>query len=399
MAHRSALSPDRKSVLIVEMGAGWQPCRVVPYDGSSLGQTIGPSGAPCTYATWSPDGHWIYLSANTGTGFHIWRQRYPKGDPEQITAGATEEEGLSFAPDGKSFVTSIGIDLNTIWIHDSQGDRQITSQGYAYQPKFSPDGKRLYYMLKTGASTNTWVKGALWGTDLESGVNERLLSDFLIQDYSISSDGSRVLFVVADDNTPGGQIWIAPTNGSSPPRLIANARSTRAVFGPDDKIFFAQDGTLYRVNPDGTAREKAIDDRVLYVYAISPDGNWAAAWAGTAVNLYSLHGGQAIELCSACGTVGADHRGITPPVITWSRDGKFLYLHFAWTTRESYVVPLQNGHVLPPLPKDGIAEQVVAGLPGVKKIPQLRAFLSDDPLVYAFMRQTAQRNIYRVPVP
>jgi hypothetical protein len=34
MAHRSSLSPDGRWVLVVEMGSGWYPCRVVPYDGT-----------------------------------------------------------------------------------------------------------------------------------------------------------------------------------------------------------------------------------------------------------------------------------------------------------------------------------------------------------------------------
>ena len=46
MAHRSSLSPDRKWVLIAEMdNNGWLPCRVVPFDGSSRGRTVGPPGA------------------------------------------------------------------------------------------------------------------------------------------------------------------------------------------------------------------------------------------------------------------------------------------------------------------------------------------------------------------
>jgi hypothetical protein len=141
-----------------------------------------------------------------------------------------------------------------------------------------------------------------------------------------------------------------------------------------------------------------VGDRVAFLYAISPDGNWAVAWAGTAINLYSLHGGQPIELCSVCGTMGADRRGITPPVVSWSRDGKFLYLHFAWTTRETYVIPLQKGEVFPAALKGKVSAQDAAAFPGARRISQLRAFMSDDPSVYAFMRQTPQRNIYRVPV-
>ena len=78
MAHRSYLSPDRRQVLVVEMGFnGWLPCRLVPYDGSSAGKPVGPAPAQCTDASWSPDGKWMYFSADTGSGVHIWRQRLP----------------------------------------------------------------------------------------------------------------------------------------------------------------------------------------------------------------------------------------------------------------------------------------------------------------------------------
>ena len=111
MVHRSYLSPDRKQVLLVEMeNGGWLPCRVVPFDGSSTGRQVGPPGAACTNGAWSPDGEWVYLSSNTGGRFHFWRQRVAGGQPEQITSGPTEEEGIAMAPDGRSLVTSVGTD-------------------------------------------------------------------------------------------------------------------------------------------------------------------------------------------------------------------------------------------------------------------------------------------------
>src|SRR6185503_3175677 len=56
MAHFSHLSPDRESVLIVEMDrtGNWQPCRLVPFDGSSAGRQVGPQGE-CKSTGWSPD--------------------------------------------------------------------------------------------------------------------------------------------------------------------------------------------------------------------------------------------------------------------------------------------------------------------------------------------------------
>ena len=64
MAHYSYASPDRQWVLVVEMSgahAFTQPCRLVPFDGSSAGRQVGPQGT-CLSAAWSPDGRWMYLA-------------------------------------------------------------------------------------------------------------------------------------------------------------------------------------------------------------------------------------------------------------------------------------------------------------------------------------------------
>ena len=108
MAHRAYRSPDGKSVLIAEMdtgGQGWLRCRLVPFDGSSVGRQVGPPNAPCTSAAWSPDGDWMYLSAAVDGNHHIWRQGFLSGDPEQVTFGPTQEEGIAMAADGRSLIS------------------------------------------------------------------------------------------------------------------------------------------------------------------------------------------------------------------------------------------------------------------------------------------------------
>jgi len=177
------------------------------------------------------------------------------------------------------------------------------------------------------------------------------------------------------------------------------------VFGPDDAIYFVQSampdaGLLFRINPDGTGLRKLFNDRVGFLYGVSPDGKWAALWKGKGVALVPLAGGTPLDLCSTCGTVGAENRGVTPPVISWSRSGRYLYLHFAWTTRDTFAIPLADGQVLPPLPRGGIQNvDEISALPGAQRIAQLRAFMGEDPSVYVFMRAMPQRNIYRVPLP
>src|SRR5213594_3946901 len=101
------------------------PCRMLSMEGSSAGRQVGPSGGGCTYATWSPDGKWMYFTSNAGGTNHIWRQRFPDGQPEQVTSGPTEEEGIAMAPDGGSFVTAVALKQSSVWVHDPNGERQI----------------------------------------------------------------------------------------------------------------------------------------------------------------------------------------------------------------------------------------------------------------------------------
>ena len=406
MAHRSYLSPDHKSLIAVEMDLGsWLPCRLVPFDASSPGKQVGPSPAQCTDAAWSPDGKWMYFSANTGDGFHIWRERFPEGAPEQVTSGATEEQGLSFAPDGRSFVTSVGSRQSTLWVHDVKGDRQITSEGFAYLPSFSSDKSKLYYLERSRANQR-FVSGGLWVSDVATGKRERLLPDVFMEHYSISSDGQRVAFLKLDD-AGHSPLWIAPLDGSSPPRLLSSLDSVRVLFGPSGEVFFVggEGGTsyLYRIKADGSGLQKIVTDPILFLYDVSPDGKAFAVWEGktSSVAVYASDGGSRMLLCSGCGTAGEENRGVTPPLVQWSRDGKYLYLHTT-ASRETFAVPLRPGQLLPTsFPSSGIrwSRDGFAALSGARALPQERAFPGQDPSVYAAPRVSTHRNIYRIPVP
>jgi eukaryotic-like serine/threonine-protein kinase len=329
MAHRSFRSPDGKSVLVVEMNASsWLPCRMVPFDGSSAGRRVGPAPAQCTDAAWSPDGRWMYFAANTGGGFHIWRQRFPNGTPEQVTSGATEEQGISFAPDGKSFVTSVGESQSTLWVHDPERERQITFEGYSYLPTFSADLKRLYYLQRSKANSR-FVSGELWETELETGKRQRLLPDFLMEHYDVSPDGRQVIFITAE-GSGRAPLWIGAMDGSSSPRRLSDQDCIRALFAPNGDIVFvggqAGDMFLQSIKADGTGLHKIMPERAVFLYAISPDGKWVAAWVEADVNLYSAADGKATRVCTGCASGGAENRGVTPPLISWSGDRKVLYL-------------------------------------------------------------------------
>jgi Tol biopolymer transport system component len=243
MAHRSNLSPDGKWVLLVEMDQDhyWLPCRLVPMDGSSRGRHVGPLGGGCTVAAWSHDGKWMYFTANPGGVNHIWRQRFPDGQPEQITSGPTEEEGIAMAPDGRSFVTAVALQNASLWLHDAKGERQISLEGNGNKPKFTPDGKKLCYLIVREAPNQfAWYRnpGELRIADLESGRSEPLVSGLPVLDYDISADGQHVVLWTTDAQGKP-RLWVARLDRSSSPVQIPNVEGGSPYSGQAAIFSFA----------------------------------------------------------------------------------------------------------------------------------------------------------------
>jgi Tol biopolymer transport system component len=399
MAHRSALSPDQKSVLAVEMEGAWLPCRLLSFDGRSRGTQVGPSPAQCVDAAWSPDGKWMYFSADVGDGSHIWRQRFPDGKPEQVTFGATEETGISFAPDG-SFVTSIGGSQSTVWVHDARGTRQITSQGYAFHPAISPDARKVYYLVR-GHSTSSFISGRLWAADLASGQQEQLLPDFDMHYFTVSRNGLQIVF--AGDGKEQGGVWLAQLDGRTPPRRLATANTWETYFGRAGEIVFdaVESGgaiVVYRVNEDGSGTEKMIATPNVFPFSTSPDGESVVAqdtreWSS--LKVYPRGDGPPILVCRTC----SPPQGTAPQPadMSWSPDGRFMYLRFSGST---YAIPLPSGKMLPALPALGFAsKEAVAAFPGARLVSEEpNVFPGPDPSIYALTKVATQKNIYRVSV-
>jgi Tol biopolymer transport system component len=382
---------------------GWLPCRLVPFDGTSSGKQVGPPGAGCTSAAWSPDGKWMYFSSDAGGRFHIWRQRFPDGKPEQLTFGPTEEEGIAIGPQGRSLVASVGMEESAVWIRDSNGERQISSEGFAEAPSLSPDGTKAFYLVRPRGATGMFTNGVLWAVDLEGERSEQPLPGFAVTGYDISLDGRRIVFAARD---PHGEsrLWIASPDRRFPPRQIPSSTNDDSPsFGPGGDIYFraAEGGSnfIYRVKEDGTGRQKVLPNPILDFYGVAPDGQWLIAVApvpneeiSAALWAYPVHGGTRARICA--GDCNA----------RWDRAGKFFYLALIEMgsrggRARTLVFPLPHGRDLPPLPPSGInSTEDVGRMPGVKVID---AVISPGPTtsVYAFTRTSVHRNLYSIPVP
>jgi serine/threonine protein kinase len=406
MVHLSYASPDREWVLVVEMDPVWQPCRVVPMDGSSPGWQVGPQGK-CTAAAWSPDGAWMYLGVEVRGNNHIWRQRFPKGAPEQITSGLTQEEGIAVAPDGRSLITAIGMRQTAVWVRDARGDRAISSEGYVptitqsglfgTRPRFSRDGRTLFFLRR--ASPDASIE--LWRTDLESGESENVVHGFSILEYDISPDDKEVVFSTRP-SALASQIWLAPLDRRSPPQLVASSGENSPYFGPDDEILYRlSDGKthyLARMRRDGTGASKVVSYPIGNVQTISPDRRWVVSIMPSPEG----HDGGSMAVPVDGGPPRRICRGGRP--VEWSPDGKFLYISVQQPSRAStgktLVIPLPPGDMFPDLPSSGIGGLEDAALfRGSRLIDGWNLSPAPDPSVFAYVKMNVHRNLFRIPLP
>jgi DNA-binding winged helix-turn-helix (wHTH) protein/Tol biopolymer transport system component len=404
MVHLAYASPDRKWILVLEMNPVWQPCRVVPSDGTSPGRQVGPKGS-CTSAAWSPDGRWMYFGVDVNGERHLWRQHFPDGQPEQITFGPTEEAGIAIAGDGQSLITSIGMRQSALWMHDARGHRPLSSEGYipylestglaGTSPVFSRNGKWLFYLR----SESPVASAQLWRTEVTSERSEKILPGIFMTEFDLSDDGDEVLYTTQAAGKPS-QLWIARVDRRSAPQLIPGADGDAPHFGRDGRIVYRSfDGTrnyLMQINRDGSGRSHVFSHPVGNIFSISPDRRWIAG-AGTIAGLgggtfaMPLGGGAPRRVCSGC-------------PVTWAPDGRFLYLAAKKPSLtdpgRTRVIPLREGEMLPPESALGVIDLDDPDVfPGSYMVDAFEISLSPDPAVYAYVKTGMHRNLFRIPLP
>jgi Tol biopolymer transport system component len=405
MAHYSYLSPDRSAVLVVEMDpAGqFQSCRVVPFDGSSIGRPVGPDGH-CRSAAWAPDGKWMYFGAEVAGHSHLWRQGYPTGSPEQITFGPTEEEGLTIAADGHSLITAIGLPRSAIWLHDDHGDKPLTSDGLAYSPRWSRDHRRVYFMVRPSPDSPA---AELRSVEVASGKSQTLIPGLPVQEietpvvaypaFDISDDEEQVLYPSRQNGA--STIMLTRLDHLAPPRELTRDAAYPS-FGRHDRVFFVALGksisSFAWMNSDGSGRGSIGDRGPVYDRGgISPDGRWAAvfysAGAATAAGTFAMNieTGDSKRLCS----------GLC--MVWWSDDGKFLYATVIDESAPEHtlVVPIKPGAAVPDVPESGLNvpanQRAVAG---IRVIEQGNVVPIGDGTTFVYVKSGRERNLYRIPL-
>ncbi len=403
MAHRSYVSPDGASVLVVEMdeASRWLPCRLVPSDGRSTGRLVGPPGAACTFAAWSPDGRWMYFTADAGDGYHVWRQRYPDGEAEQFTFGPTEEEGLAFDPDGASLITAVGLRQRAIRVRSGGGDQQISLEGYCMRPRFLDGGRKVCYEVAPSAAAVFSSGTEVWVADLVSGRNEPLLPGFRVLYKAVSADGR--IAVVARGEDGKNRIWLGRLDRRSPPRALPRGEAHMVEFGPDGQLLATlSEGNqqfLFWIDEDGSGLRKVHRMPIGELHRPSPDGRWISVLAPhptgeTGFGEYAIptDGSTPVPICHV------------PCYAKWAPDGRFLYVSFpsgymSWGAGgRTYILPTDPETRLPSLPPGGLGSEAEAAALAVGVLEMADVDPGSTLDVYVYSKEEVQRNLYRIPL-
>lgn len=402
MAHYSYPSPDRRWAIVVEMNGNgeWAPCRLIALEGDRQTRSVGPGGG-CTSAGWSPDGHWMYFAAYVDGHNHIWQQRFPTGEPEQITSGPTEEDGIAVDPDGHSLITSLGVYQTSMVFHDEKGDHTLSLDGDVIwwpSPVFREEGKVIYYLLRRAKGAGT----ELWHTELDSGKSEAVLPGVSMISFNISPDGKQVVYATWGANGVT-ELWRAPMDRSSAPVKLGITSARMPQFGGQGQILFqrAEGGMNYleQSDADGKNVSKVLSYPITDLQSISPARKWVIV-GGTrseqdrrqTVMAVSLENGKRQILCT-------DY--CSPK---WSPDGKYLYIAVQYVSRTSpgktIAIPMGAGETFPELPAEGVPPLADPSIvKGAQAVPRSVAVPGMDPDHYAWINATVQRNLYRITLP
>jgi Tol biopolymer transport system component/DNA-binding winged helix-turn-helix (wHTH) protein len=402
MAHYSYASPDRKTALTVEMDSRglWTQCRLISLENRFSPKRVGPAGF-CTAAGWSPDGSWMYFTASEKGKFRLWRQAYPNGNPEQLTFGPEEAEGLAVDPGGRSLITSLGVRESSLWFHGLRGDRPLVMEGEIwggqYGPSFSPDGRFIYYLFLQQADSEP----ELWRVNVSSGETEPVFPGVSMYDFDLSLDGKRVLYSGTSSNGTT-ELCVASVDRNSTPHRLAVPGAVDPRFGPPGKLFFLRtEGDswfLEEINEDGSGRQKVLSFPIVDgLVTLSPYRRWVMTTFSVQdsepqFRANSLEGDAPKTYCAAA------------CIPTWAPNGKWLYIPVEHASGanpgRSLAIPVGPGETLPEFPVGGLKLNAQpADMPGSQSVNRESLIPGPDPSHYAYLNSSMHRNIYRITLP
>jgi dipeptidyl aminopeptidase/acylaminoacyl peptidase len=211
---------------------------------------------------WSPDGKLLAFSSNRSTpdpdrtyNFDIWVVSADNTDKgahlTQVTTNPGEDRSPAWSPDGKwiAYVTQLEPKLFQYATHHlaiapaSGGEAKVLTLTFdrnVSEPRFSPDGKWVYFIADDDGTQNL-CRIALTGGEITRAIGGRLM----LYSYSLAKTGEIAARIVTLDRPD--EIYALPRSGGKPTRITHtnDALMAQLKLTPGEYVHFkSKDGTL-----------------------------------------------------------------------------------------------------------------------------------------------------------
>jgi Tol biopolymer transport system component len=367
----ACVSPDGQKIAYLRPGAteGNAPPRLVDVMVIPADRTGSPAkvngqlneGLASTGPSWSPDGRMLaFFRYVAGPPLHaelcivrVSEQGGPLGSPVQIALPLITRNSLAgWTPDnriGLLLETPYHEYVYTIPVSGGKATQVTPLDRLAGIPRWSPDGKRLFFRSQGGGLGVVSADGGevTAHPQVEAARKTGLFTVYPGAGNSVSPDGKTVVFA-AGTATYGPNLYAVPVEGGEPKQIASMGRYPCwspdgrwiAYLGPDDTN--EDRPAIYKMSPDGREVLR-ISGQSDYVVRggidWSPDGRWVAYFSRMAggpqgsLRLISTEGGAARQICQISDVSAHSD-------VSWSPDGQQL----AFVSRgKIWVVPASGG--------------------------------------------------------
>jgi imidazolonepropionase-like amidohydrolase/Tol biopolymer transport system component len=199
-----------------------------------------------------------------------WDVANPPGSFSRVVVDTTETtwSDVDVSPDGRTLVFDMLGDLFRVPIEGGEAAPLTQGMAWDFQPRFSPDGRRIAFISDRGGADNLWVMNA-------DGSGARALSEereHLVHTPAWSPDGDYIAAkkdFTSRRSIPAGEIWLFHVGGGGGVPLIERANGPKdqkniaePSFSPDGRyVYFSQDttpGHVWEYNKDSTGQIFAV---------------------------------------------------------------------------------------------------------------------------------------------
>jgi Tol biopolymer transport system component len=242
-AREPVFSPDGKMIAYAEdknLGRAGGGLWVVPAQGGT--PKLVADAKMASFPTWSPDGTMIAFVDHQDEykKIHIIpldKDGEALGEMRtsiDVPAGISYIELAGWTPDNKIgavFFKKIEFALYTVLAEGGRAT-MISHGGYPVQPRFSPDGKRIYHFNNAEEQSGAWHEHGISFVPVEGGKVTTIPLDsdkkIAIPAYGggnrVSPDGKAIVFAgkSIEESAERFHIWILPIEGGTPKELTAS---------------------------------------------------------------------------------------------------------------------------------------------------------------------------------